>query len=268
MREDQKSWDEDKLRTILSGEEVKAILSIPIVRPLVKDSLLWVAFKDGVYSVQSGYWFLNEKKEHNLEPSTSNDLTENKTLWKSIWGLKVPSKIRSFLWKMCHNIVPTKSILVGRFHGTFCASDCCPRCGDKVESIGHLAFFCPFARAMWRASSLSYSPSPMGSIIAGHSTCLYVPSASAAEESAIRLGVEMALSFDLDHIIFESNCKQVVLRLTLGVLSAWESPAIEEDILCMTSSFLSASFYFISITFNRVADWVVKNVLNGSCLRD
>ncbi|KAL4302187.1 hypothetical protein GQ457_10G011310 [Hibiscus cannabinus] len=108
----------------------------------------------------------------------------------------------------------------------------------------------------------------IGSIIAGHSACLYAPSASAAEASGIRLGVEMDVSFGLDHIIFESDYKQVVLRLNSGVLSAWESAAIEEDILSLASSFLSVSFSFIPRTCNRVADWVTKNVLNGSCPRD
>ncbi|KAL4309661.1 hypothetical protein GQ457_01G027200 [Hibiscus cannabinus] len=45
------SWDENKLTNLFSREEVKAILTIPIGGPTIKDSIVWVASKDGGYSV-------------------------------------------------------------------------------------------------------------------------------------------------------------------------------------------------------------------------
>ncbi|KAL4388633.1 hypothetical protein GQ457_09G012260 [Hibiscus cannabinus] len=370
------SYDESKLENLFSNEEVKAIMSIPIGGPLVKDSLIWAASIDGGYSVRSG--------KSCTDPSPRVALIENKGLWRSIWGLKVLSKIRSFMWKLCHNIVPTKGILARRFHGAFRASDCCPRCGNEVESIEHLVFFCPFAQDVWRASSFSYSPSPLGfpgfskwwekifefrnfgnfedgsaliafllwamwksrngfvfegmldspwdvwnraesafmefscaqskdqrnnsppqpklstwspplagitkiccdaafnkltgkaaaaavahdsteAIVHGNTIRFLASSASSAEASAIRIGFSLALNVGLENVIFESDCLGVVNRLNSGVLSAWESAAIEEDILSMASLFSSFSFSFIPRACNRVVDWVAKNALNLSC---
>ncbi|KAK9008108.1 hypothetical protein V6N11_075010 [Hibiscus sabdariffa] len=86
MWEDQRFWDKNKLMNIFPSEEVKAIFSIPIGSPSVKDSIVWVASKDGGYSVRSGYWFLNEKREHGPRPSVNDALSENKPVWISIWG--------------------------------------------------------------------------------------------------------------------------------------------------------------------------------------
>ncbi|KAK8559276.1 hypothetical protein V6N12_042556 [Hibiscus sabdariffa] len=48
MGNDQRSWDESRLKDIISNEEVKAIISIPIDGPSVKDSLIWAASRDGL----------------------------------------------------------------------------------------------------------------------------------------------------------------------------------------------------------------------------
>ncbi|KAK8540969.1 hypothetical protein V6N13_061017 [Hibiscus sabdariffa] len=124
--EDQRSWDESKLERLFSTDEVNAILSIPIGGQSVKDSIIWQAARDVQYLVKSGYCFLQERRVLCSDPFVNDAATDNKFVWRSTWGLKAPNKIKSFMWKMCHNIVPTRGILARRFHGAFRASDECP----------------------------------------------------------------------------------------------------------------------------------------------
>ncbi|KAL4272603.1 hypothetical protein GQ457_13G021900 [Hibiscus cannabinus] len=102
-------------------------------------------------------------------------------------------------------------------------------------------------------------------IVAGDLIILLAPSASSAEASAIRLGVSLALSADLENVIFESDCRGVIERLNSGAFTAWDSAAIEEDILSRISLFSSVSFSFIPRSCNRVADWAAKYDLSCSC---
>ncbi|KAK8496222.1 hypothetical protein V6N12_019338 [Hibiscus sabdariffa] len=57
FKEDQRSWDEGNIENLFPPDIVRAIMTISIGGPTVKDSIIWVAAKDGVYSVRSGYRF-------------------------------------------------------------------------------------------------------------------------------------------------------------------------------------------------------------------
>ncbi|KAK8622001.1 hypothetical protein V6N13_097629 [Hibiscus sabdariffa] len=162
ISDDSREWIREKLVHLFSPTEIEAILSIPIGGSTVKDALIWAGAKDGDYTVKSGYHFLAKAEELEDTPSTSNSLSRNNQLWKALWGLNVPPKIRSFLWKLFHNIVPTKATLFYRFHGAFQGDMRCPRCGKEEESIEHMLFLCPFAQATWRASNFNYSTSLVG----------------------------------------------------------------------------------------------------------
>ncbi|KAK8476569.1 hypothetical protein V6N11_061875 [Hibiscus sabdariffa] len=69
FKEDQRSWDEGKIKNLFSPDIVSAIMTIPIGGPIVKDSIIWAAAKDGVYSVRSGYKFFYERKDIGFDPS-------------------------------------------------------------------------------------------------------------------------------------------------------------------------------------------------------
>ena len=49
---------------------------------------------------------LCETKLNALPSSSSTDGV--KSFWKSIWYLKVPNKVKVFLWRACSNVLPTK----------------------------------------------------------------------------------------------------------------------------------------------------------------
>jgi hypothetical protein len=75
----------------------------------------------------------------------------NNPVWKILWQLKLPSKIKIFIWRSLHGIVPLKSILANRHVGT---SGACPVCYQGAEDIRHLLFICPAAQEIWQAMEL------------------------------------------------------------------------------------------------------------------
>ncbi|KAL4367152.1 hypothetical protein GQ457_05G012660 [Hibiscus cannabinus] len=147
------------LDDLFSPAEVRAIQSIPIGNPDCKDSLIWPANKNGIYSARSGYFSVLDSSQATPITSQSNDPKIDKNIWKSIWKLHAPPKIRSFIWKLCYNAVATKENLHSRFH---LSDGKCPRCHDSVESVEHVLFFCPHAQAVWKASDFNYCPSLEG----------------------------------------------------------------------------------------------------------
>jgi ribonuclease HI len=62
--------------------------------------------------------------------------------------MKLPSKIKIFLWRALHGIVLLKSILANRHIGT---SGKCPVCLSAPENVMHLLFQCNAAREVWAA---------------------------------------------------------------------------------------------------------------------
>jgi len=70
----------------------------------------------------------------------------------SLWKIKVPLKIKFFLWYLRQGVILTKDNLAKRqWKG---CTDCC-FCGVQ-ESIQHLFFECPIASLVWNAISITF----------------------------------------------------------------------------------------------------------------
>jgi hypothetical protein len=70
----------------------------------------------------------------------------NNPVWKILWRMKIPSKVKIFMWWALHGILPLKSILYNRHIGT---TGGCPICNQGPEDISHLLFQCETARDLW-----------------------------------------------------------------------------------------------------------------------
>ncbi|KAL5547561.1 hypothetical protein UlMin_002792 [Ulmus minor] len=96
------SWDSSLIRESFHEDEAEAILSLPLPRRTTSDTLLWHYDKSGHYTVRSGYWLANQCRS---VPSSST-ISLN-SWWKRFWKLRVPSKIRVFIWKAFYNWIPS-----------------------------------------------------------------------------------------------------------------------------------------------------------------
>lgn len=99
-----KTWDVNKVRSIFAPEDAEAILNTRILQICTKDRLAWFHSNDGRYTVKSGYqqWYLNHGVDVGLQGSKG---------WDKIWSLKIPHKIKIFLWRFCRNNIPIRNLL-------------------------------------------------------------------------------------------------------------------------------------------------------------
>ena len=89
-----KQWEVGLLQGLFSSQEVELIMSIPLCRTYVEDKLIWPYTASGTYSVQSGYKFLASAE---TDQNTTVNPSFDGGIWKLIWSLSVPNKVRNFL---------------------------------------------------------------------------------------------------------------------------------------------------------------------------
>ena len=70
----------------------------------------------------------------------------DKQVWKGIWQLQVPPKIKNFLWRACRNALPTKQALMKR---KITADLIYKRCLSVVEETEHAFWLCPELEVVW-----------------------------------------------------------------------------------------------------------------------
>lgn len=97
-------WREDLVQECFLPFEAAEVLAIPLSSLPLSDEFFWSYEKTGVYSVKSGYNFINFYKGATDNGGQTSDGTK---LWHWIWGLAVPPKVRVFLWRLCNGALPT-----------------------------------------------------------------------------------------------------------------------------------------------------------------
>ena len=124
--------------------EAAIIKNIPLCRSIQEDVLIWPFNLDGVYFVKSGYRFLQEATT--LQQPRPFNTEVMKPLWKKIWGLEVPNKVKNLVWRACTNSLPTKANLVRR---KIISDGLCDICRLHQEDTNHALYCCPVLNPLW-----------------------------------------------------------------------------------------------------------------------
>ena len=107
--------------------------------------ITWLLNSDGVYSVRFGYRLLLDM-DLNEQPSSS-DHTISKRLWKGIWNLKVPNKVKNLIWRAGSDSLPLKSNLRKR---KIPIDATCSNCGLEPQTTVHFIWSCPSLIQVWK----------------------------------------------------------------------------------------------------------------------
>lgn len=141
MRDGMRGWDEDLVQLLFDAEEAKEILRTPLNSTSGDDILIWHYSTKGCYTVNSSYEYAR---------MMILDLTYAvEGSWKNIWTLSVPHKVKVFLRRAAHGILPTKAnilsrgIIMGGEYGL---------CEMGLENIWHALVACDFANKCWQKS--------------------------------------------------------------------------------------------------------------------
>ena len=99
-------WLEERVREELMPQEANVVLSIPLSNRRPEDTLIWQKSKNAVYTTKSAYRLLADS-EALKQPGQSNS-TANNGLWKKLWSLDIPNKVKHFLWRAVVNHFPQR----------------------------------------------------------------------------------------------------------------------------------------------------------------
>ena len=106
------------------------------------DSFVWGLHQNGRFSVHSMYTVLI--------------VSQASLCCKQIWRLKLPLKLKVFMWYLFKGVVLTKDNLARRqWRGSVQCCFC-----NLSESVQHLFFDCHLAKFIWRAIQVSFSIPP------------------------------------------------------------------------------------------------------------
>ncbi|KAL2896024.1 hypothetical protein RDABS01_037808 [Bienertia sinuspersici] len=132
---DSKEWNLELLHEAFNTRDNDCILAIPLSNRDASDEITWAFSKDGFYTVKSAYML---GKGCNLE--------DFHQAWVEIWGLNVIPKVRQFLWRLCTNTLPVRSLLKARH---LIEDATCPWCLKEEETPFHALFGCEKVKELW-----------------------------------------------------------------------------------------------------------------------
>jgi hypothetical protein len=141
------AWDEEILSELFWSIDVQRILNIPLATNLMEDFISWHPSKSGIFSVKTAY-HMEWESQHGAKLRRTSDYSSSSTLpiWKTIWALNVPAKIKIHCWRSLLGAIPCNGILANRHRQH---SSQCPLCKSDYESVRHAFFLCPRVREIW-----------------------------------------------------------------------------------------------------------------------
>ena len=101
--------------------------------------------KRGDFTVKSAYFVVVKILDTRVEGEYSSG-DPNARVWRKIWSLKLPGKIKFFSWRACVNGLPVLTNLVTKGIQTSCTY---PICDEELESLVHALISCDFALSVW-----------------------------------------------------------------------------------------------------------------------
>ena len=116
--------------------EAEVILKTPLSSQMPNDILIWAENKSGEFSVKSAYK-VALRFQKNRDTGEGSNTGARRKFWKHLWNMKIPIKIKTFAWRPCKDILPTKANLKKR---SVIIESTCAFCEDEIEDGMHALF--------------------------------------------------------------------------------------------------------------------------------
>jgi ribonuclease HI len=95
--------------------------------------------------VRSAYHL--EQQHRSQAAGESSSQQENSEFWTWLWNLKAPGTLKNFVWRVAHDLLPTREVLFRR-HVT--DNPFCPICSREPESLFNILWQCSSSMAVWQ----------------------------------------------------------------------------------------------------------------------
>ena len=113
-------------------------LAPPNKNSWLRPCLYWPYSSNGLYNCKSGNKFLKMEEEL-MDRAHDSAIDEDTQIWKRIWSMNVPQKVKTLLWRACREAMPTKCSL---FRRKIAEEDLWVRCSAATENSLHALWSC------------------------------------------------------------------------------------------------------------------------------
>ncbi|KAL0454593.1 UNVERIFIED_CONTAM: putative ribonuclease H protein [Sesamum latifolium] len=284
-------WDSATVSSIFWPIDAELILNIPFSRLGAEDLVVWHYTNNGLFSVRSAYHLALAME---FRPYSSNSREAEQQWWRRMWQMRLPGKVKVFVWRAALNALPTSLNLLKRIPGT---SSVCPFCheGRKMLFMHLLTVLSPGKYGNVDSSalkscrtSLCWAPPPLGSVkinfdgpLFDHGTelgfrviardsagaCIAWLSRRVAgratselvEAMVAREAVLLAVRHGWQSILIERDCAVLISKLRTAERDCSLVGPVTEDILTLATAFSACHFLFVKRECNSVAHALAKS---------
>jgi hypothetical protein len=148
MNEQSTGWDQRLLENFLWPFDAEVVRGIKIPFGRHEDVLAWHYEKSGQFTVRSAYKLAMQLANAESESASSAHPLGTRPIWKSIWKLPVPQKVKLFVWKVAVQGLLTKAAKKQR---KLEKENICDICGQQPETDFHALIECSIAKKLWEA---------------------------------------------------------------------------------------------------------------------
>lgn len=134
----------NKVHTIFSHSIAIKISRIVILPIDQLGRFIWSKEKSVIFSMKSAYQLINEDMNQHVGESSNADCF--KPLWKTLYKMNVPNKIKVMAWRACHKSLPT---MQQPHHKRVTMENKCCFCNSKVEDAAHALVFSQIVWEHW-----------------------------------------------------------------------------------------------------------------------
>ncbi|CAN6559258.1 unnamed protein product [Malus baccata var. baccata] len=221
---DSRRWDLNFLLPFLSDSDKQAIEDTPIGDLSRKDRIIWGSSKNGIYSVKSGYRWI-----------------QSRSLARRDCRLSTARR------------VPSVSLGVSRLAGSggvdlgsrWCAPSS-PLFKINVDASWSMVSKLGFAGVVVRAAE--------GRFVAAARYPISAPSAAAAEALALLRGCDLGVALGINEVIIESDCRDAVNCLSDSLeMGSWESFPVLARVKQLGEAFQFCRWSWVPRSANGVA---------------
>ena len=131
-------WDLSRISPYISDERRLELVAVVVDTVSgVKDRLAWGEVPNGQFTVKTAYDLITRD-------NTPRQQMEN--LFKSMWRVVAPERVRVFLWLVGNQAIMTNA---ERYRRHLSGTDVCQVCKGGVETILHVLRDCPAMEGIW-----------------------------------------------------------------------------------------------------------------------
>ncbi|MCH98064.1 ribonuclease H protein, partial [Trifolium medium] len=137
-------WNHAMLQQLFNAQDIHEIQKIPLNLMHTNDQPIWRCSRRGIYTVRSTYYQLTQVIIDNTHLRVEGN-------WKKMWKMRVPQKVKLFLWRALRGCLPVRGRLIQK--GVQCNNKC-PHCEQTEENEWHCFFGCTTVREVWQETDV------------------------------------------------------------------------------------------------------------------